>query len=154
MDIKLQAIGFVQNQRKDIVDDNWGAIESTIEIDSNLFDDEALLGINHFSHVEVVFYMDRVTQSKISTGSRHPRNDSKLPKYGILAQRGKNRPNTLGVSFAKVVSIDGFTLTVLGLDAIDGTPVLDIKPCFEAFLPQGEIKQPDWVHSLMSNYYN
>jgi tRNA (adenine37-N6)-methyltransferase len=153
MDVLLQAIGVVSNERKAPVDDYWGAIISTIQLDAACLDADALEGITEFSHVEVIFYMNLVVPEKVVRGARYPRNDTSLPKFGILAQRGKNRVNQLGVSFAKVLSFDGLCLTVSGLDAIDGTPVLDIKPCFKEFLPQEAIRQPAWSVNLMENYY-
>lgn len=153
MSITLRAIGTVHNNRKEIIDDYWGNVTSTIELDASLFSPDALQGITEFSHVEVIFYMNKVKPEKIVTGARHPRNDESIAKFGILAQRGKNRPNQLGTSFAKVVSADGLSLTVMGLDAIDGTPVMDIKPCFKEFLPSEPIAQAEWTHSLMQDYY-
>jgi tRNA (adenine37-N6)-methyltransferase len=153
MDILLRAIGYVDNERKAIEDDFWGQVISKVTLDPGEMDDDALEGLDAFSHVEVIFYMDQVKPEKIVTGARHPRNDESLPKFGILAQRGKNRKNQLGLSFAEVVSVDGYELTLKGLDAIDGTPILDIKPCFVEFLPRGDIKQPQWAHNLMREYY-
>ena len=79
-------------------------------------------------------------RQKADDGARHPRNRRDGPLVGILAQRGKNRPNRLG-------------LTTCGIDAIDGTPVLDIKPVMAEFLPRGDVRQPDWSRELMSGYW-
>lgn len=154
MDIVLKPLGFVRNERKKVVDDYWGDLVSKIEFDASILEDDALAGIDAFSHVEIIFYMDKVNPKKIVTGARHPRNNPSLPKFGILAQRGKGRPNQLGVSFAEVVSYEGLILTVKGLDAVDDTPVLDVKPCFKEFLPRGDIIQPAWTHELMTHYYD
>jgi tRNA (Thr-GGU) A37 N-methylase len=72
---------------------------------------------------------------------------------GIFAQRGKNRPNRIGVTVCRIVSVSGRRIEVEGLDAIDGTPVLDIKPVMAEFLPRGEIRQPDWSSELMKDYW-
>ena len=85
--------------------------------------------------------------------ARHPRNNPAWPLVGMLAQRGKNRPNRLGVTVARLVSVSGRILTVRGLDAVDGTPVLDIKPVMREFLPRGEVRQPDWAIELMRDYW-
>lgn len=153
MNIALQSIGIVHNDRKQIEDDYWGDIVSKIELNSQLLEPTSTQGLECFSHVEIVFYMDQVKPEKIVTHARHPRNDHSLPKFGILAQRGKNRPNQIGVSFAELRSVEGLTLVVQGLDAINGTPILDIKPCFAEFLPRGEIKQAEWTYQLMAHYY-
>ena len=73
---------------------------------------------------------------------------------GIFAQRGKNRPNRLGVSVARLVCRQGRQIILQGLDAINGTPVLDIKPVMREFLPAGEIRQPLWSHELMRKYWH
>ena len=150
--ITLTPIGFVNSSRNDPSDDGWGAIESTIHLVPQ-FGAEALEGIEEFSHVEVVYFFDRVPEDRIEPGARHPRGNTAWPKVGIFAQRGKNRPNRLGVSVARLVRRQGQQLIVQGLDAINGTPVLDIKPVMREFLPAGEIRQPQWTHELMARYW-
>ena len=150
--ITLNPIGYVSSSRDDTSDDNWGAIEAKIELGPD-FNPEALDGIEEFSHVEVVFFFDRVPEERIERGSRHPRGNTAWPKVGIFAQRGKNRPNRLGVSVAKLIRREGRQLFLQGLDAINGTPVLDIKPVMREFLPMGEIRQPAWTRELMARYW-
>ena len=65
----------------------------------------------------------------------------------------RRRPNRLGVCVARIVSVDGLSLTLEGLDAIDGTPVIDIKPVFKGFLPRGEVREPAWAGELMKEYW-
>jgi tRNA (Thr-GGU) A37 N-methylase len=72
---------------------------------------------------------------------------------GIFAQRGKGRPNRLGATIVEIVNRAGRVLTVTGLDAIDGTPVLDIKPVMAEFLPRNPVRQPKWSHELMRSYW-
>lgn len=154
--ITLFPIGKVVNERKNIEDDSWGEIVSIIQLNES-FDSNSLKGIEEFSHLEIIYYFDKVDDSKIIFGARHPRNLKHLPETGIFAQRVKNRPNKLGLTTVKLLKAEGRTLHVKGLDAIDGTPVLDIKPVFKQFLPQvtfhDEIKQPDWVNEIMKNYW-
>ena len=150
--INLSAIAFVKNIRAEIEDDHWGDVVSIIELDS-AFSEEALFQIESFSHAEIVFYFHLVNEDKIETGARHPRNNESWPKVGIFAQRGKNRPNRLGVTTVKILKREGRQLFVQGLDAIDGTPVLDIKPVIKEFLPREEIRQPVWATELMKNYW-
>ena len=109
--------------------------------------------MEEFSHAEVIYYFHRVEEQKIVTGARHPRNNPDWPKVGILAQRGKNRPNRLGLARVKIVRKEGRTLYVEGLDAIDGTPVIDIKPVMKEFIPREEVRQPEWSRELMKNYW-
>ncbi|MSQ48455.1 MAG: hypothetical protein EXR78_08775 [Deltaproteobacteria bacterium] len=95
----------------------------------------------------------QVEEQKIVTTARHPRNNPQWPKIGIFAQRGKNRPNRLGLSIVQILERKGKVPRVAHLDAIDGTPVLDIKPLMAEFLPQGDIRQPPWVKELMADYW-
>jgi tRNA-Thr(GGU) m(6)t(6)A37 methyltransferase TsaA len=150
--IVLTPIGYVQNARQVLADDEWGEVVSTVELVDSL-PAEALDGIETFSHVEVIFYFHRVEENSIVTAARHPRNNPAWPRVGIFAQRGKNRPNRLGATVARVVRRDGRTLLLAGLDAVDGTPVLDIKPVMREFLPREPVVQPEWATALMENYW-
>lgn len=97
--------------------------------------------------------MDQVDPGKTEKTARHPRNNPDWPKVGIFAQRGKNRPNQVGTSVCKIVKVDGLLLHLEGLDAVDGTPVLDIKPWVQEFAPRGSVFQPLWITELMSRYW-
>ena len=153
MTIDLTPIGFVVSSRHEVRDDDWDAETATIELDEHAFTADALAGLDTFSHVEVLYHFDRVPLEKIETGARHPRGNPDLPLVGIFAQRGKNRPNRLGLTVARVLGVDGFTLRVAGLDAVDGTPVLDLKPYMVEFGPRGPVRQPGWATDLMRDYW-
>ena len=152
MNITLTPIGYVKSPRTEIEDDNWGEVVSQIIL-SDEFDAEALDGIESFSHAEIIFYFDRVKRERIVTGSRYPRGQQAWGKVGIFAQRGKNRPNQIGLTTVQILKRDGKILHVQGLDAIDGTPVLDIKPVMREFLPRGNVVQPEWASELMRGYW-
>jgi tRNA (adenine37-N6)-methyltransferase len=149
----IEAIGHVTAGRSDRRDDGWDREVSTIEL-TERFGADALAGLDAFSHVEVVFRFHTLTDDEVTTGARHPRGNTDWPRAGIFAQRGSKRPNRLGVSVCSLVAVDGRTLTVRGLDAIVGTPVLDIKPVMAEFLPRGELRQPDWSRQLMEGYWD
>jgi tRNA-Thr(GGU) m(6)t(6)A37 methyltransferase TsaA len=154
MKIEIVPVGVVRSPRVEpAVDDYWGKVVSTIELDGQRFGPEALLGLDSFSHLEVVFFFHRVGEETIVTSTRHPRNRMDWPKIGIFAQRGRNRPNRIGVSVCRLLSVEGLRITVEGLDAIDGTPVLDLKPYIREFGPRGEVRQPQWATELMAEYY-
>jgi tRNA (adenine37-N6)-methyltransferase len=153
MNIEMEPIGQVQTARAQAEDDYWGGEESRIVL-SERYHPEALQGIEDFSHAEVIFFFDRVNESKIVTGARHPRNNPAWPAIGIFAQRGKNRPNRIGSTICRILRCEGRTLVVAELDAIDGTPVLDIKPVLSEFLPREEIRQPPWSRELMRLYWS
>lgn len=109
--------------------------------------------LEEFSQVEVLFAFHRVDPSKVVSGARHPRNNPDWPAVGIFAQRGRNRPNRIGSTICRVARKEGLRLYVLELDAIDGTPVLDIKPVMREFLPRDELRQPNWSQELMKSYW-
>jgi len=153
MGYTIEAIGHVRGGRVDPIDDDWGQSRSTVELDPARFGPTALAGLDAFSHAEVVFLFDKVTSEKIEKGARHPRGRKDWPLTGIFAQRGKNRPNRLGVTVCKIRSVEGTRLHVEGLDAIDGTPVIDIKPVMREFMPREEVRQPAWVSELMAKYW-
>jgi len=151
--ITMRPIGFVRGGRAEATDDAWDAVEARIELDPAQFGADATAGLSDFSHIEVVYHFDRVPDDEIQTGSRHPRGRKDWPKAGILAQRGKGRPNRIGVTACKLLRVDGLTLHVRGLDAIDGTPVLDIKPVMSGFLPRGPLREPEWAKEIMREYW-
>jgi tRNA-Thr(GGU) m(6)t(6)A37 methyltransferase TsaA len=152
MDYSLRPVGHVHAARVEAEDDDWGGTQARIELAPE-FTADALRGLDAFSHVEIVYLFDRVAPGRIVQGARHPRNNPDWPEVGIFAQRGKNRPNRIGVTACRLLRVDGTRLWVAELDAIDGTPVLDIKPVMREFLPRGELRQPDWPAELMRDYW-
>lgn len=149
---QVRAIGFVAAPRPHAEDDYWGGEEACIALTAD-FGPEALQGLAEFSHVEIIFLFHEVKAEKIVTGARHPRNNPAWPAVGIFAQRGKNRPNRIGSTICRVLRVEGTRLYVAELDAIDATPVLDIKPVMSEFLPRQAVRQPEWSHQLMSDYW-
>jgi tRNA-Thr(GGU) m(6)t(6)A37 methyltransferase TsaA len=152
-EIHLMPIGVVRSGRSTVQDDDWDSVPSSVEIDPARFSPDALAGLETFSHVEVVYWMDRVEDAKIETGARHPRNNPDWPRVGIFAQRAKNRPNRIGTTICRILVVEGLAVKVEGLDAVDGTPVLDLKPWVREFGPRGEVRQPAWMNSLMAGYW-
>lgn len=151
--IVVEPIGRVSSPRTVPLDDDWGSVTATITLDADRFTPEALNGLDAFSHIEVVYLFDRVGQESIQTSSRHPRGNVAWPKVGVFAQRAKGRPNRIGVSVCELLAVDQLTVTVRALDAIDGSPVLDLKPYMQEFAPRGEVRQPQWSHELMAEYW-
>ena len=152
MQIEVRSIGFVSGTRADPIDDQWGRSIATITLEPE-FGGDALSGLDAFSHVEVLFHFHRVGVDAIHTGARRPRNNPDWPAVGIFAQRGKNRPNRLGSTICRVVEVAGRVLKVAELDAIEGTPILDIKPVMVEFLPRSAVTQPAWCSELMKEYW-
>ncbi|MFF0201360.1 SAM-dependent methyltransferase [Streptomyces sp. NPDC005017] len=149
----VEPVGHVVGGRPEPYDDDWGVERAAIRLDADAFGRESLLGLADFSHIEVVFAFHLVPADEVRTGARHPRGNPDWPRVGIFAQRAKNRPNRLGVSRCRLISVDGLDVHVAGLDAVDGSPVLDIKPYMTEFGTLGEVRQPEWATELMRDYY-
>ena len=149
----VRAIGHVRGGRAEPIDDDWGDVEAVVELDGEWFTDAVLAGLGDFSHVEVVYLFDRVDEADVNLGARHPRGRTDWPLVGMFAQRAKMRPNRIGVTVCQVLAVDGLEVCVRGLDAIDGTPVLDLKPYVRQFAPRTTTRQPAWVDELMAGYW-
>lgn len=112
-----------------------------------------LKGLDELTHIIVVFYMHQAEFTPERDLVRRPRGRADMPEIGVFASRTKQRPNPIGVSTAKLIKVEGSLLTVKGLDAIDGTPVLDLKPYFPIFDRIEDAAVPEWVNKLLRNYY-
>ena len=152
MEMTIAPIGYVRNGRESLEDDYWGGMISRIVLDDEIPED-SLGGIESYSHLEIIFYFHKANKSEIIVGKEHPRENIKWPKVGIFAQRKKSRPNLIGTSIVKLVKREGRRIHVRDLDAINGTPVIDIKPVFKEFLPKEEVSQPEWSKELMKDYW-
>jgi tRNA (adenine37-N6)-methyltransferase len=152
MDWTVRPIGWVRSTRAEPIDDRWDAEWSSIELDDDI-PDEALVGLDAYSHVMVVFLFDRADDVPPAPYARHPRGNEAWPYVGVFAQRTKDRPNRLGVTTCRIVRVGQRRVDVEGLDAIDGTPVLDLKPHLAQFEARGDVHQPGWVDELMASYF-
>jgi tRNA-Thr(GGU) m(6)t(6)A37 methyltransferase TsaA len=146
----LEPIGVVRSPVTEGVDEGCGSVTSQVIVDERYA--SGLAGLDTFSHVLVVFYMHKYTFDPDSHLVRGPQGRSDMPQVGIFAQRAKHRPNPIGVTAVELASVEGGVITVRELDAIDGTPVLDVKPYFPAF-DRREAETPSWVDELMKNYF-
>jgi tRNA (Thr-GGU) A37 N-methylase len=152
-EIVMRPIGQVRGGRAEPIDDDWGAVEAEIVLDAAQFGPEATAGLSDFSHLEAVFHFHKAAETKIETGARRPRGNPDWPLVGVFAQRAKGRPNRIGVTVCEILGVDGLCLRVRGLDAIDGTPVLDLKPVMAGFLPRCAVREPAWAKELMAEYW-
>jgi tRNA-Thr(GGU) m(6)t(6)A37 methyltransferase TsaA len=148
----MRPIGVVSSSRLQAIDDDWADVAATITA-LPPFDARSLVALGAFSHVEVIFVFHGVDPEAVCSGSRRPRGNPDWPEVGIFAQRAKDRPNRIGLCTCELVEVRGDTLEVRGLDAIDGTPVLDIKPYMAEFAPRRQVRQPAWSHELMAGYF-
>jgi tRNA (adenine37-N6)-methyltransferase len=151
----LEPIGWVQSTQRvpGGRGHGWDKEIAAIKLDSARFEAAALMGLASFSHIEVVFIFDQLDPSLVENGARRPAGRADWPEVGIFAQRYSHRPNRIGVSRCRLLAVEGVTVHVGGLDAIDGTPVLDIKPWMAEYGPRGDVSQPAWSHELMADYW-
>ncbi|MEX1217284.1 MAG: TrmO family methyltransferase [Acidimicrobiales bacterium] len=150
---EITPIGWVRGGRVDAADDDWAAVLAEIELDSSAFGAKALEGLGEFSHLDVVYVFHEVPSDAVETRARRPRGNPDWSEVGIFAQRARMRPNRLGVTTCEIVSVTSSSVRVRGLDAIDGTPVVDLKPYMTGFAPRTEVRQPQWAIDLMANYW-
>ena len=139
--------------RTEPTDDFWGGTRSIIRIDAERFPPDATAGLEDFSHLEVIFRFHLTDPTDLHPGARRPRDNPDWPPVGIFGHRNMRRLNWLGVSRCRLLAVDGLDLHVEDLDAVDGTPVIDIKPWFTAMGPRGDIREPEWTNHMLRDYY-
>lgn len=144
-------IGMVRSGRTSLADEDWGSVESWIELRPEFAAGTA--GLEAFSHAVVVFHMHAPDDDEAPTLMRRPRGRADMPLLGVFAQRGRMRPNPVGVTTAEVLAVEPGRVRVRGLDAIDGTPVLDLKPHVPAFDAPPAPRVPAWMDTLMLGYF-
>jgi len=147
MNLSVRAIAYIRNDRAEALDDNWGDVVSVIELASDV-PAESLRGLSEFSHIEVVFFADWAEDVPPGPWHRHPRGNTDWPDVGIFAQRNKDRPNRLLLTTVAIEEVGERSIRVRGLDGIDGTPVLDIKPVFRWSMPEGDVRAASWSDEL------
>lgn len=151
MEIRLEQIGVVNNSVEHKKDKSWGENISEIILDESL--SGGLDGLLDFSHAIIIYYLNKANFIKEKHLRRRPQNREDMPLVGIFSQRGKDRPNHIGITAVQVVSVDNNILKVKGLDAINGTPVLDIKPYYPMYDCKENAIVPEWVMRLMEHYF-
>jgi tRNA (Thr-GGU) A37 N-methylase len=152
MNLSVRAVAYIRNERSEALDDNWDDVVSTVELAADV-PDEALAGLSDFSHVEIVFFADWAEDVPPAPWHRHPRGNENWPDVGVFAQRNKDRPNRILLTTVEIDEVGERYLRVRGLDGIDGTPVLDIKPVFRWSVPRSEVRAPTWSEELGENYF-
>ena len=149
--VEFEAIGVVISPVTEGVDENWGGIISEIRLNEKYV--SGLRGLEEFSHVLILFYMHRYSFDPNADLVRRPQGRMDMPQIGIFTQRAKHRPNPIGVTAVELLKVEGDTLVVRGLDAIDGSPIIDVKPYFPIFDCKVDARTPDWVDELMKGYF-
>jgi tRNA-Thr(GGU) m(6)t(6)A37 methyltransferase TsaA len=164
--IQLKPVGVVRNQSKD---PSWGrtlgALDwreratrmkeqresvSELVIDSSL---EGILdGIDDFSHIMVIYWAHLIPPERRSMRKVHPMGNKDFPLVGVFATGSPVRPNSILTTVVRLVGRKGNVLRVTGLDALDGSPILDIKPYSRRIPDTDEIKVPDWMRDIHQNF--
>ena len=152
MDYTVRPIAYIRNERAEALDDNWDEVVSTVELAQDV-PSESLRGLEEFSHVEIVFFAGLAQNVPPGPWHRRPRGNKDWPDVGIFAQRNKDRPNRLMLSVVALEHVDKRSLVVRGLDAINDTQVLDIKPVYSWSGPRGELRVAKWSEELGENYF-
>jgi tRNA-Thr(GGU) m(6)t(6)A37 methyltransferase TsaA len=147
----LRAIGRVACDVAEPVDAGWGGVESRVVLEPAYR--AGLRGLGDFSHVVVVTLLHGASFDPARHLVRRPRGLAELPELGIFAQRAKDRPNPIGITVVPLLAVEAAGITVRGLDAIDGTPVLDLKPYFPDFDTARAARVPAWVAKIMEGYF-
>ena len=148
----MTAIGTVKCTVTEMSQGGWAKVDSEIHLDPQYA--PGLQGLANFSHAIVVFMLDRAQGfDPAKQLLRRPRGMENLDAVGVFAQRTKFRPNPLGVTAVRLLGVAGNVVKVRGLDALDGTPVLDIKPYVPAFDRVDDVRLPPWVAHMMEGYF-
>ncbi len=140
-EITLKAIGAVRNEIKEPTHQDSSEVISEIVIDSGLT--KALDDLDKFSHIIVLYWIHR--SRRPAPMKVHPRGDPERALMGVFATRSPSRPNPIGKATVKLLERQGNILKVRGLDAIDGTPVLDIKPYIPGYDSVDDCRAPSWM---------
>ncbi|MGL5647776.1 MAG: tRNA (N6-threonylcarbamoyladenosine(37)-N6)-methyltransferase TrmO [Clostridium sp.] len=151
MQINLTPIGYVSNDVQNRKDKSWGDDISKISLEKQYVG--GLTGLSDFSHAIIIYYLDKAKFDKDKHIQRKPQNRDDMPLVGIFSQRGKDRPNQIGMTSVKIISTSDDVLIIQGLDAIDGTPILDIKPYYPVYDCKVGAIVPEWVNRLMKHYF-
>jgi len=149
-EIIMNPIGYVKNDVQTKKDVSWGNEVSTILLNEEYH--TGCTGLENFSHAMIIYYLDKAAFQKDQHLQRRPQNREDMPLVGIFSQRGKDRPNRIGIMTVQILSVDDTSLTVKGLDAIDNTAVLDIKPYYPVY-DRKDAHVPEWVDRLMEHYF-
>ncbi|UCG68093.1 MAG: tRNA (N6-threonylcarbamoyladenosine(37)-N6)-methyltransferase TrmO [Thermoplasmata archaeon] len=144
--ITLKPIGFVKNQFDEGVPEGYESLPSEIVVKEEF--SEGLHKLEESSHIMVVFWMDRIKDEARKIMKMHPKGREDLPLLGVFATRSPKRPNPMGIRAVRLMKKEKNVITVLGLDALNGSPILDIKPYSSKHDFVEDAKTPWWAKHL------
>ncbi|MHA2407263.1 MAG: tRNA (N6-threonylcarbamoyladenosine(37)-N6)-methyltransferase TrmO [Candidatus Ranarchaeia archaeon] len=142
-EINFKPIGVAKNSEKEPRFGSFASLVSEIIVDEKFTD--GLNGIEDYSHVIIVYCMDKVKNYVIT---HRPQGNPNVPVVGIFACRCPPRPNPIAVTTVELIERNGNKIKVRGLDILDGTPIIDIKPYWPIYDSVNDGKIPDWVKKL------
>ncbi|MGD0483137.1 MAG: tRNA (N6-threonylcarbamoyladenosine(37)-N6)-methyltransferase TrmO [Gemmatimonadales bacterium] len=149
--MNVTPIGRVESPVAEQSDRDWGGVVSRVVVEPAYTD--GLRGLEDFSHLLVVTWLHEATFDAAHDLVRRPRGLASMPETGIFAQRAKDRPNPIGITAVRIRAVGPGWVEVSGLDAIDGTPVLDLKPYLPQYDRVSDARVPAWVGTLMEGYF-
>ncbi|WP_058041245.1 SAM-dependent methyltransferase [Streptomyces roseifaciens] len=150
--IQAEPIATVIGGRAEPTDDYWGGTCSIIRLHDR-FPVKTVQGLEEFSHLIVTWHFHLAAPDDVALHARSPRNNPRWPATGTFAHRNHRRPNQLATSFPRLLRVEGLDLHVADLDAVAGTPVIDLAPYFPAMGPQGTVRVPQWVDEMLPDYW-
>jgi tRNA-Thr(GGU) m(6)t(6)A37 methyltransferase TsaA len=142
-EITLKPIGIAKNSEKLSRFGSFTDVVTEIIVDEKFTD--ALNGLEDYSHVIIVYWMDKVKNYVIT---HRPQGNKDVPIVGIFSCRCPTRPNPIAITTVKLIGRNGNKIKVKGLDILDGTPIIDIKPYWPIYDDIEDGKIPDWVNKL------
>ena len=148
--MECKIIGTVKSPVTEAVDMNWGEVISEIVLEPEYA--PGLLGLEDFSHLMVLTFLHEAEYNPEKHLRRHPQERQDMPLLGIFAQRARHRPNRIGVTAVEIVEVTDNSVLVRALDAIDGAPVIDIKPYVPVY-DKKDATIPEWMEKMMKGYF-
>ncbi|MCA1220057.1 TrmO family methyltransferase domain-containing protein [Streptomyces sp. 8L] len=149
---EVEAIATVVGGHTRVQDDYQGGVESVIRL-SEAYPLETLQGLHEFSHLTVTWRFHLAQPEDVQLHARHPRGNPQWPTTGTFAHRNHRRPAQLATSYPRLLDLAGRDLLVTDLDAVDGTPVVDLAPYFQEMGPRGVVRQPAWPSEMLADYW-
>ncbi|MFI0742780.1 SAM-dependent methyltransferase [Streptomyces sp. NPDC021100] len=151
--IDVHSIATIVGGHTQPADDYQGDVESIIRLHPE-YPLETLQGIEEFSHLTVVWHFHLATPDDVALHARRPRGNPHWPATGTFVHRNHRRPNQLALSFPRLLRAEGRDLHVTDLDAVDGTPVVDLAPYFPQMGPRGPVTTPAWPEEMLRHYWD
>ncbi|MER6399271.1 SAM-dependent methyltransferase [Kitasatospora sp. NPDC001603] len=150
--ILVTPVAIVVGGHREPADDYQGGVQAVIRLNPD-YPLDAVQGLEEFSHLTVTWHFHLGSPDDVELHARSPRGNPRWPATGTFAHRNHRRPNRLAISYPRLLRVDGLDLHVTDLDAVHGTPILDIAPYFQAMGPRGHVTEPAWPAEMLANYW-